>query len=298
MTRSALTQPIQRHLDTVSVRSPKTDLTWAAPQENWRHFAQLIVIVSGRGEVQLKDSRLSLTAGDLVWLPPGLMVSAEFRAGAQADLVTVSEDWLIPAISHRLDSDVPLRAMPETIHTVRVPEGDYPQRIRHCIDSLRFELNQSAQGARAVVAAQFTSLLTYVFRLGETDLLAQQTGPLGSVIYQRFLQLVELHFRDHWPVRDYAAAMGVTTRRLESAAQRDAGESPRSVIQRKLLSEACLRLAHSPLSVTEVAYGLGFRDPAYFNRFFRKLTGKAPGEWRRAIRAEQVVVDETFAAWP
>lgn len=293
------TQPIQRHLDTVAIRSPRAVLNWVVPAQSWRHFAQLILVSSGRVRAVLRDSYIELGPSDVAWLPPGLMVEAEFGAGTQADLVTVSEEWLIPAVAHTPGTDVPLRDIPETIHTVSLHDERYRQQIQSSIESLRFELLENGAGAAVIVAAEFTSLLTYLYRLVDTDLLRKPTGLANSVVYQRFLQLVELRFREHWTVGQYADYMGVTSRRLETATGRGAGESPGVMIQRKLVNEACQRLAYSPLSVSEVAYGLGFRDPAYFNRFFRKKTGKTPGAWRREIWAkEQAAVDESFAAWP
>jgi len=43
---------------------------------------------------------------------------------------------------------------------------------------------------------------------------------------------------------------------------------------------------------------LGFRDPAYFNRFFRRLTGVTPGSYRALARIELPKEQKAFAAWP
>ena len=44
--------------------------------------------------------------------------------------------------------------------------------------------------------------------------------------------------------------------------------------------------------IFEIAEQVGFRDPAYFCRVFRKETGKPPAEWRRAKRNETVPLSE------
>jgi AraC-like DNA-binding protein len=41
-----------------------------------------------------------------------------------------------------------------------------------------------------------------------------------------------------------------------------------------------LRSATGTLSVSEIAYGVGFEDPSYFIRFFRRLIGKTPSAFR------------------
>ncbi|HLZ87122.1 MAG TPA: AraC family transcriptional regulator, partial [Puia sp.] len=56
-------------------------------------------------------------------------------------------------------------------------------------------------------------------------------------------------------------------------------------IHARLLVEAKRHLLHTELSVKEVADGLGFEDPAYFNRWFKRMTGNTPIGYRAEIRA-------------
>jgi AraC family transcriptional regulator, transcriptional activator of pobA len=51
-----------------------------------------------------------------------------------------------------------------------------------------------------------------------------------------------------------------------------------------LLEAARRDLIFSPSPVQKIAYSLGFSDPAYFNRFFRRMTGTTPGAFRTEER--------------
>lgn len=298
MNESSLQQPIQRHLDLIDVSYPRSSLTWTAPKQEWRHFAQCVLLLAGRGKVRFKGTHIHLTAPTLAWLPAGMMLACDFAAGSQGQLLTVSEDWLVPAVNRQLDANVPYRALADTLHELALEEDNRVTRLLACFNAIRAELHENDLGARSVVAAQLTTLLTLLYRQDADRPPEPVNGTIRSSLFQRYLQLVELHFRDHWKVSDYASNMGVSERRLEAATQRDSGQPPIMLIQRKLISEACQRLAHSPLSIGEVAYGLGFRDPAYFSRFFKRHMGAAPGAWRREVRASEVHEDTTFAAWP
>lgn len=57
---------------------------------------------------------------------------------------------------------------------------------------------------------------------------------------------------------------------------------------------SCLLSAHGPLADS----CLGFRDPACFNRFFRKYRGESPGSYRKQIRLEHARSGPSYAAWP
>jgi len=57
-----------------------------------------------------------------------------------------------------------------------------------------------------------------------------------------FLQMVELHYRDGWPVARYADALGVTSDKLHAHCQREKNCGPRAIIHERLVREACTRL--------------------------------------------------------
>ena len=48
-------------------------------------------------------------------------------------------------------------------------------------------------------------------------------------------------------------------------------------------------LVFTPTPIQAIAYSLGFSDPAYFNRFFRRHAGLTPGAFREAERRKLAV---------
>ena len=83
------------------------------------------------------------------------------------------------------------------------------------------------------------------------------------------------------------------------ACARSARCTPLKLVHDRLLEEARLRLENTEFPVEQIAYGLGFRDPGYFNRFFKRLTGVAPGTYRQTIATARSTNDApSFAAWP
>jgi AraC family 4-hydroxyphenylacetate 3-monooxygenase operon regulatory protein len=48
----------------------------------------------------------------------------------------------------------------------------------------------------------------------------------------------------------------------------------------RLIQEARRLLSFSSVSITEIGYELGFKDPAYFARFFRKNAGVTASKYR------------------
>ena len=58
------------------------------------------------------------------------------------------------------------------------------------------------------------------------------------------------------------------------------GLSVKGLMQKKRITESKREVAFTDKSIQEVSYDMGFKDPAYFHRFFKKTTGQSPGEFR------------------
>jgi AraC-like DNA-binding protein len=87
--------------------------------------------------------------------------------------------------------------------------------------------------------------------------------------------LIELHYRQNLSVEAFASLLGVTRPHLHDTCLRGTGRTPLALIHDRVISEAKLMLEQTELLVEQVAYGLGFREPAYFNRFFKRMTARA-----------------------
>lgn len=55
------------------------------------------------------------------------------------------------------------------------------------------------------------------------------------------------------------------------------------MIHERIILEAQRLLLHSHLNVNQIAYRLGFEDPSYFVKYFRKYTATSPTAFRKAI---------------
>ena len=87
----------------------------------------------------------------------------------------------------------------------------------------------------------------------------------------------------------YADALGVSAAHLNRLARAETGYSVQGLIARRMTETARRDLVFTPTPVQAIAYSLGFSDPAYFNRFFRRQTGVTPGEFRQVERGRLAV---------
>jgi len=101
---------------------------------------------------------------------------------------------------------------------------------------------------------------------------------------ERFRRLVDRDFaRRHRPA-DYADRLGVSPGHLNALCKQHARMSAGAIIRARIVTEARKLLLYSELPAAGVGERLGFEDPAYFARFFRREAGAAPTQFRAMSR--------------
>lgn len=94
-----------------------------------------------------------------------------------------------------------------------------------------------------------------------------------------FKLVVETHLTEQPSVNAIADKLALTPNSLYRIVKEYSGVSPKDFFTNRLMIEAQRKLQYSKLSVKELAYELGFNDPDYFSRFFKKCTGKSVSEF-------------------
>ena len=103
----------------------------------------------------------------------------------------------------------------------------------------------------------------------------------GQEYLSAFSQLVERHFREHLGIDEYARRLGISPAHLNSVARRLSGQTALGIVHQRLLLEAKRDLVYTAMTVNEIADRLGFSEPAYFTRFFKRLSGVSPSAFRK-----------------
>jgi AraC-like DNA-binding protein len=103
-------------------------------------------------------------------------------------------------------------------------------------------------------------------------------------LVEDYIRLIDLHFREHKQVRDYAAMLGITVGHLTDTVRHKLGIPASQLIYRRILLEAKRLLAYSDQTIAEICFALQFDDPSYFTRFFRREGGLTPTAFRQQIR--------------
>lgn len=95
-----------------------------------------------------------------------------------------------------------------------------------------------------------------------------------------FRQLIEQNYRTLHTVKDYANLLGVSTKTLTNYVAECSPLSPLELINGRIILEAKRLLRYSNMMIKETAFYLGFEDPSYFVKFFKRIVGVSPIDFR------------------
>lgn len=152
-----------------------------------------------------------------------------------------------------------------------------PGRFAELLRIMLAEFDEKKPAYRPVLENTLASFLLMVAREAKPT----AASPSAQSLTDKFKLLVEKNFSSLHKVDDYARLLGLSSKALTTKVSQAFGRSAGAVIQDRRLAEAKRLLAYTDSTVAEIGYELGYEDPNYFTRFFRKHAGISPLKFRR-----------------
>jgi AraC family transcriptional regulator, transcriptional activator of pobA len=274
------------HAETVMARKH----LHAGKVEPHRHdrMAQITFWTRGRGTYLIEDDVLDFSAPTTSFIPSGV-VHGFTVAAEETDAIVISiADSILRSISGQTVLPLNIPAMVRTTGEEALWSG--LSQITHLILD---EYTQGTPGTENVIRPLVSAALAQIARLATAT-------PAPALVPQRLLairlrELIDLHFRENWPVGRYMEMLRTTPYLLTKACAATFGMQVKELVIERRLLEAKRLLLFTLRSVEDIAFELGMKDAAYFSRFFRQRTGESPGEWRRR---QSAVIDGALADMP
>ncbi len=261
----------------------ETACTIAEFQERHRHdFFEIIWLKNGAGvhQIDLQDHPYQgsvvfvLSPGQIHRIAPSKKSDGYVLKFRPAALGTA--DDFADLMLETFISDPAAQLSP----VIPIAKNLTPQ-LDELFSTLSDEFNGEQRDSHHIVAASLRILITQLSRLRrqrhESTTLAADPQ---HALYRTFRLLLERHHRAEHAVQSYARLASASVKQLNRATRTFAGKSVGEMIADRLVLEARRELYHGDGSIKSLAYGLGFTDPAYFTRFFKKQTSESPQEFR------------------
>lgn len=275
------------------LRFSSHQLPGASPDHAHAHdFLVLAYFERGQGSFSLGNRRWSLSAGDAFVIAPGEVV----RLG-ERDHDIEAAGWCVffpPELiaSEELGGSLGWRSHPLLFPFVGgaaggaqrlpVPPAERAIWCRH-VEAMERELDRPRDGSTEAALAHLTLLLVGAARISVdigNDLRIRREPLLATVF-----EFIEEHYHEPISLAAVAAAVGLTPGHLTTVVRRKTGRSVHRWITERRMTEARRLLRETDLTVEAVALRVGYRQPSYFIKHFRRDHTVTPAVWRQHTRA-------------
>ena len=155
-----------------------------------------------------------------------------------------------------------------------------------CLQKISTELNHSIDRlSRRLITTNIELLLDYCLRFYERQFITREV--VNSDILTRFENLLHNYYAEERQLQEgtpsvawCAGELCLSPKYFSDLVKKETGHSPIEHIQHHLMELAKEQLMNPLLSISEIAYKLGFQYPAHFSQLFKKVVGKTPVEYR------------------
>jgi AraC family transcriptional activator of pobA len=263
----------------IKVKSHENPYSSADSEQKFLHPRKLtsyfiMFIESGSVNYKLDLQEITLTDGHLLFAMPHQV----FTPPRKADNLKYFKVLFDETTLALLPQQFPFLINPLNRQTI-IFESASRERVKTCFEILDRLLHIDKQETDTeIILAYLNSLLV---ELNSAYFKSNEPAPVLNANLSKFIEfklVVETNLTEHPSIHTIAEKLSLTTNSLYRIVKEYSGISPKDFITNRLMIEAQRRLHYSNLSVKELAYELGFNDPDYFSRLFKKCTGKSVSE--------------------
>ncbi|SHG15776.1 helix-turn-helix domain-containing protein [Dysgonomonas macrotermitis] len=235
-------------------------------------FFQLIWFtkVEGGPTYFLDFNEYTLSDQQVLLVFPGQIDKMEPK-GKQGYLFAIQNDVFFD-VNRRIGSDY----LNGYLSNVFIPVDEKTKAIlERIMDLILLEYNSEKR--LMLMTNYLESFLFHVLTLFEdTDVFKNKC----DLLVARLMRSIDENFIEHRDTDFYAGKFGMSNRSINDASRKGTGKTVKQHLQERLILEIKKEIRLNEKSLKEIAFDLGFNEPAYFTRFFKQQTTITPTEFR------------------
>lgn len=240
------------------------------------NFFEVFLLTNGSCNIEYNLQDIHHKKGQIRFSSPGsLSLVKEVSADIQGYYVLFNEDFIRLASSTDFISDLPFFFL-SSYPLIELKSKEI-QHFSNMLDHL-ITLDENNQHDK-LKSTYLTALLLECKTLFKEELYLKNQSS-AQQITKGFLNLILSNSNHGKPLKEYAKKLNVSAKHLTKSVKLTLGFPPSHFIKKALILESKIMLKETDYTVGEIAYQLGFNDPSYFVRFFKKHTSETPNSYR------------------
>ena len=262
------------HCESIAERSRRHQ--WEIKAHRHASLFQILYIRRGTG-VATVDGQVWLLRGPCALCVPALVPHGfRFKPGIDGSVFTVLQAHVEQVLTAA--PALPARLLQPRLLPLR---GESARSIERAAAQLKAEFHGTQAWRALAIDAALCALLVALERAApRQEAQSARRGSRAAIHLERYRELVDASYRVQPSLAALARQLGITPTQLNRVCRQITGRPALALLHARVLLEAQRDLAYTTLSVKQIALGLGFGDAGYFTRFFQRLSGRTPTQWR------------------
>ena len=269
------------HYEPLQMRSARHN--WEIKPHRHNGLVQIVYLQDGAGQIQVDSKDIKITGPGILIIPEMCVHKFVWEVDSSGSVLFIAKPLLI-----KLNDLFGTQGWGGSIPAFHSTASNNNEFIESTFTMIAKEYRQNNQNRELLLETLITSLSIWLSRQTASTSNVEYRRSKSEERYSQFLQLIEENYMNYHSVAWYAEHTGISGPHLNSICQKIKQQSALNIIQDRLLTEAQRSLIYTGLSAAEISNQLGFSEPSYFNRFFKRKTNTTPKKFR-----EQALLNNT-----
>lgn len=248
--------------------------------EPHRHdFYHIMLVKDGIGTHYIDFKTYKINPNSIFFVSPGQVHSLTIDSDADGYVISFNPDFYLLNDSVQKLMEFPFFHSISNHPVVYLNDGK--ERMLATWEEIYEEHHSASQDREGIIRSLLELILKRAARMYQQP--SNDEVPAYLTFQLRKLEsLIDLHFREHRKLSDYAELMHLSPKHLNSLCKKGVNKTVTNLIHERTLIEAKRLLLFTNNSISEIAFELGFSDKSYFMRFFKKNAGQTAEAYRNS----------------
>ncbi|WP_175639654.1 AraC family transcriptional regulator [Metabacillus schmidteae] len=268
--------------------------TFNIPAEHSHEFIELVFVVNGHGSHIFEGQSYMLKTNDIFIINPGEVHTFKIEKNESLEIINclflpslIQDSWLKElGVSQSMDYFYihPFLDKNERFHHLLNLDVSYSSRLLHLLEGMMHEYNKENSCYSTLIRLQLVELLILLSRIynernsQKRKSLSKQED--GKLLIQRICGYLTRNFDQKISIQNLCQLFNISPRHLNRLFKQETGQTIVEMVHNIRIEKAKQYLVETDEKVINVAIRVGYDDPAFFSRLFRRIVGCSPGKFK------------------
>lgn len=264
------------------------------PPEHSHEFVELVYVVKGHANHIFEGQSYTIKTNDVFIINPGEVHTFQIEKNQTIEIINclflpaIIKDSLLKELGVSQSMDYfyihPFLDKNERFHHLLNLDGNYSIRFLHLLEGMMYECMKENSCFSTLIRLQLVELLILLSRIynerNSRTVRSQMIANDSQILIQRICGYLSRNYDQKISIQNLCHLFNISSRHLNRLFKQETGYTIVEMVHKIRIEKAKQFLIESNDKVINVALKVGYDDPAFFSKLFRRVVGCPPGKYK------------------